>query len=35
MSGFIAGGIPTTAFPIGNGTFWPEIDGQHLRAANQ
>ncbi|AWY43752.1 head completion/stabilization protein [Pseudomonas putida] len=33
MSGFIAGGIPTTAFPIGNGTFWPEIDGQHLRAA--
>jgi hypothetical protein len=33
MSGFIAGGIPTTAFPIGNGTFWPQIDGQHLRAA--
>lgn len=33
MSGFIAGGIPTTAFPIGNGTFWPEIDSQHLRAA--
>jgi hypothetical protein len=33
MSGFIAGGIPTIAFPIGNGTFWPEIDGQHLRAA--
>jgi hypothetical protein len=33
MSGFIAGGVPTTAFPIGNGTFWPEIDGQHLRAA--
>ncbi|MFT4454962.1 head completion/stabilization protein [Pseudomonas sp. RTCS2] len=33
MSGFIAGGIPTTAFPISNGTFWPEINGQHLRAA--
>jgi hypothetical protein len=33
MSGFIAGGIPTTAFPISNGDFWPEIDGQHLRAA--
>lgn len=33
MSGFIAGGIPTTALPIGNGTFWPEIDGQQLRAA--
>jgi hypothetical protein len=33
MSGFIAGGIPTAAFPISNGTFWPEINGQHLRAA--
>ena len=33
MSGFIAGGIPTTAFPISNGDFWPEINGQHLRAA--
>lgn len=33
MSGFIAGGIPNTAFPISNGTFWPEINGQHLRAA--
>ncbi|MGF6590700.1 head completion/stabilization protein [Pseudomonas sp. 2835] len=33
MSGFIAGGVPTTAFPISNSDFWPDIDGQHLRAA--
>lgn len=33
MSGFIAGGIPATAFPISNSTFWPNIDGQRLRAA--
>ena len=33
MSGFIAGGIPATAFPISNSTFWPDINGQHLRAA--
>lgn len=33
MSGFIAGGVPTNAFPISNSTFWPEINGQHLRAA--
>ncbi|WP_287031343.1 head completion/stabilization protein [Pseudomonas sp. UBA6310] len=33
MSGFIAGGDTTAAFPISNGEFWPEIDGQQLRAA--
>ncbi|MFU3873507.1 head completion/stabilization protein [Pseudomonas aeruginosa] len=34
MSGFIAGGsIPTAAYPISNADFWPDIDGQHLRAA--
>lgn len=33
MSGFVAGGITSTAYPIGNDTFWPDIDGQQLRAA--
>lgn len=34
MSGFIAGsGIPSAANPIINADFWPEIDGQKLRAA--
>lgn len=33
MSGFIAGGLPTAAYPISNADFWPEIDGQQLRAA--
>ena len=34
MSAFIAGGgIPASAHPISNADFWPEIDGQKLRAA--
>lgn len=33
MSGFIAGGLPTAAYPISNADFWPDIDGQQLRAA--
>ncbi|AUF99806.1 head completion/stabilization protein [Pseudomonas sp. 09C 129] len=33
MSGFVAGGVPTAAYPISNTAFWPEIDGQKLRAA--
>ena len=33
MSGFIAGGLPTDAYPISNADFWPDIDGQQLRAA--
>ncbi|WP_336332301.1 head completion/stabilization protein [Pseudomonas putida] len=33
MSGFIAGGLPAAAYPISNADFWPEIDGQKLRAA--
>lgn len=33
MSGFIAGGLPTAAYPISNAEFWPEIDGQKMRAA--
>ena len=33
MSGFVAGGTPNDAYPISNADFWPEIDGQKLRAA--
>jgi len=33
MSGFIAGGDTSAAYPISNADFWPEIDGQQLRAA--
>lgn len=34
MSAFVAGGgIPAAAYPISNAEFWPEIDGQKLRAA--
>lgn len=34
MSAFVAGGgIPAAAYPISNAEFWPEIDGQQLRAA--
>lgn len=33
MSGFIAGGDTTSAHPITNADFWPDLDGQHLRAA--
>lgn len=34
MSAFVAGGgIPTDAYPITNAEFWPDIDGQDLRAA--
>lgn len=33
MSGFIAGGDTGAAYPISNADFWPEIDGQQLRAA--
>jgi hypothetical protein len=34
MSGFIAGGsIPSAAHLISNADFWPDIDGQQLRAA--
>ena len=33
MSGFIAGGDTSAAHPISNADFWPEIDGQQLRAA--
>lgn len=33
MSGFIAGGDNTNAHPITNADFWPDLDGQHLRAA--
>ncbi|MGE8327284.1 head completion/stabilization protein [Pseudomonas urmiensis] len=33
MSGFIAGGNTSAAYPISNADFWPEIDGQHFRAA--
>ncbi|HBP6039340.1 MULTISPECIES: head completion/stabilization protein [Pseudomonas aeruginosa group] len=33
MSGFVAGGTTSTPYPISNDTFWPEIDGQQLRAA--
>ncbi|MDE3738597.1 head completion/stabilization protein [Pseudomonas resinovorans] len=31
MSGFIAGGTPT-AFTISNDGWWPDIDGQDMRA---
>ena len=33
MSGFIAGGDTSAAYPISNADFWPDIDGQQLRAA--
>ncbi|AWQ84351.1 phage head completion family protein [Pseudomonas aeruginosa] len=33
MSGFVAGGTTSAPYPISNDTFWPEIDGQQLRAA--
>lgn len=33
MSGFVAGVTPSAPYPISNDTFWPEIDGQQLRAA--
>ena len=33
MSAFIAGGVTNEAHPISNAAFWPEIDGQKLRAA--
>lgn len=34
MSAFVAGGgIPTDTYPITNAEFWPDIDGQDLRAA--
>ncbi|WP_252275252.1 head completion/stabilization protein [Pseudomonas subflava] len=34
MSAFVAGGeIPADAYPISNAQFWPDIDGQDLRAA--
>lgn len=33
MSGFIATGGADAVHPIENSTFWPDIDGQQLRAA--
>ena len=33
MSGFIAGGDTSAAYPISNADFWPEIDGEQMRAA--
>ncbi len=33
MSGFVASGTASAPYPISNDTFWPEIDGQQLRAA--
>jgi hypothetical protein len=33
MSAFVAGGTPNAPYPISNADFWPEIDGQKLRAA--
>lgn len=34
MSAFApGGGIPTDSYPISNAEFWPDIDGQKLRAA--
>ncbi|WP_296250296.1 head completion/stabilization protein [Pseudomonas sp. UBA4194] len=33
MSGFLANGSPTKPFPITNDDFWPDIDGNNLRAA--
>lgn len=33
MSGFIANGATSTAHPITQGGFWPDLDGTHLRAA--
>lgn len=33
MSAFVAGGTPNAPYPISNAEFWPEIDGQKLRAA--
>lgn len=34
MSGFIAGGTPQ-AFTLTNDGFWPDIDADHLRAAQR
>lgn len=33
MSAFVAGGTPNAPYPISNADFWPQIDGQKLRAA--